>query len=126
MVNKTYLYVFIKDLMCTANEHNLTNNSVNINQWIYYMKSWQRSKLYLACYPIFVEMIDQIIQPLSKNTRRIITAFGNKISLKHFTTVLNLNESILNLNESWENPTHREAVIIFLIESFKTAGNLHD
>lgn len=126
MVNKTYLCVFIKDLMFTANEHNLLCESVNINQWIYYMKRWQRSRFYNTSYPIFVEMVEQIIDPLSKNARKIVAAFGMKINFRHFSAVLNLNESLLDLNESWENSTHREAVIHFLIESFKVAGNLRD
>lgn len=49
-----------------------------------------------------------------------------QIKLKQFSTVLNLNESLLDLNECWKNPTHRAAVIHFLIESFKIAGNIYD
>lgn len=123
MVKCSHLTVFLKDLEYEVDELNLSRSKVNIDEWISRMNQWQNNNRYGACYSIFTEMIDQIIQPFAKNSCQLTASFGNKIGFKQFRLILNYNECFFNLNESWGSRVHRRAVIDFLIESFIAVYN---
>lgn len=118
MVKCSHLTVFLKDLGEQADNLNLSHTKVNIKKWISCMNRWQNNNPYGVSYSIFTEMIDQIVQPFTRNSNQLSTLFGNEIGFKQFCIVLNYNECLLNLNDSWENQAHRSAAIDFLIESF--------
>lgn len=122
MVKRSYLTVFLKNLMEKATELNLSESKVNIRNWISCLNQGRLNNPYAMVYPIFMEMIDQIITPFTINTNQLAASFQNRIGFKQFCVILNYNEILLNLNESWENQTHRDAVINFLIESFRNAN----
>lgn len=123
MVQTSFLTLFLKELMCKVREFDLYFTTVKIDEWVGCIDKWHSSHPYANCYPIFMEMIEQIISPLTKNSNKLITIFENEINFKQFSRLLNYNESLLNLNDSWENHIHRRAVIDFLIESFENVSH---
>lgn len=119
MVHTSYITIFLKDLLLKADDCDLMHSKVNVKNWISCMNRWLLNSPYVASYPTFLEMVHQITRPFTVNSSQIINTFANGIRMKQFCVILNMNETLLNLNGSWEDEVNRNAVINFLIETFE-------